>query len=924
MSLGTLRSGLAAALFAATLPLSGAPPEPPAPPGPRPLSQAEREAVSWALGYLVHGPPAFVEVLSGLSPLGRLDPADAQREIEVRAGPPRGARWELRTVVPSLEDRVVAFSVGLPSGMDETLLLHVAREGERFRLRSLEILSEPSSFALGSGPPAVVEPPGPSAAEEGRTTPLLVLAGALLLSGTALLVAAVLKREPVARATFAVCGAALLATAWFGLRRLEMSASRKPDEPEASAAWRSGAALRELLPLRRALATGSFAEADGILSRLPARGPAAEVGRLWKAQRALSEMDLPQAERLLATFPAPSPIPLAEILRARLLALRSREAEAAVAYERAINLGPGQDGLWWEAAQAFRLLGFEERAKVFLRRLARIGTREAGAYYALAAQEAREKRPERGEPLFRLGWSLAPVSRADLFDDPLLWSVASRPAIYPSLLLDQEGEPAYASLSPRTAPLDLPAGAVARLTAGLLRIAVDETELVVPGGVVLAPPGLAPTDAAAEQRDEEQRALANLKRLTAAARSAGALTQPLLRRQVAAAVSGLVAANRWGELAALTAGISPGSDAVPVEILFRRAEALRRTGHLDEARAFLAELSNSTVLLRRATPVVLFSLAELLVSVDRYDEAIRLLERVAVAVPYAGVDDRLRQVRMEKRLAAANEVLRTDHFDVVYPSERSVGFARQMGDLLEAERQRLLPLVPLTGESRRVTVHLLSWEDFATTWASAPGVVGLYDGKIRLPLGGMRSLVPELVALVTHELAHAMLDEATAGRAPRWLQEGLAQHAEMTRFRSNPIPEYVARGRFLSLTALDEALRSLPDRATAEQAYLEAFWWVVFVDRTAGRSALHRLLWAFRDGAATTEEGVRQAFGEPLSAFHGRFRAWSVGSAPKVWTVDVLRYDLAEPGAVRSLPVATPPRKKKDVPDSLKPPSDEW
>jgi len=57
----------------------------------------------------------------------------------------------------------------------------------------------------------------------------------------------------------------------------------------------------------------------------------------------------------------------------------------------------------------------------------------------------------------------------------------------------------------------------------------------------------------------------------------------------------------------------------------------------------------------------------------------------------------------------------------------------------------------------------------APIWAG-----GLYDGTIRLPVHNLQE-GPELQRMVTHEWTHAVLHQATAGRCPLWLHEGLAE-----------------------------------------------------------------------------------------------------------------------------------------------------
>lgn len=77
-----------------------------------------------------------------------------------------------------------------------------------------------------------------------------------------------------------------------------------------------------------------------------------------------------------------------------------------------------------------------------------------------------------------------------------------------------------------------------------------------------------------------------------------------------------------------------------------------------------------------------------------------------------------------------------------------------------------------------ITVLLYPRRQFRDVTQAPEWVGGLYDGKIRVPLGGLRRLDPPATAVLTHELTHAIVHSKTRGHCPRWLHEGLAQRFE--------------------------------------------------------------------------------------------------------------------------------------------------
>ena len=80
-----------------------------------------------------------------------------------------------------------------------------------------------------------------------------------------------------------------------------------------------------------------------------------------------------------------------------------------------------------------------------------------------------------------------------------------------------------------------------------------------------------------------------------------------------------------------------------------------------------------------------------------------------------------------------------------------------------------------------ITLQLFPTRAFREVTQSPDWVGGLYDGKIRVPLGGLDALTRRAKQVLSHELTHAVVHSKSRGNCPRWLHEGLAQMSESKR-----------------------------------------------------------------------------------------------------------------------------------------------
>jgi hypothetical protein len=313
-------------------------------------------------------------------------------------------------------------------------------------------------------------------------------------------------------------------------------------------------------------------------------------------------------------------------------------------------------------------------------------------------------------------------------------------------------------------------------------------------------------------------------------------------------VSALVRHNRWSDILTLT------ERDVPPELLHVRVRALLRANRVDDARR-LAETRQAT---DEPTRV---AIADAMSNAGQWATA----ETLFRSVP--GQELHLRRLELRRALATGAQTIVTQHFDIRHDASINPAIAARIGDFLEAELARLQTRLPKR-ELRKVAVNVLRWDDFRGGITFSDHILGLYDGEILFPFAAVEQFKPEVVAVITHELTHAILAQATGDNAPRWFQEGVASRMELVPRHENAFTNTPA-ALVLPVTLLDAVM----EKNVEPSAYVVAQTFIRFLEDRYGAKAIDALAAEFAKGT-NSDDALLKLAGKPLEALDADFRQW--------------------------------------------------
>lgn len=238
---------------------------------------------------------------------------------------------------------------------------------------------------------------------------------------------------------------------------------------------------------------------------------------------------------------------------------------------------------------------------------------------------------------------------------------------------------------------------------------------------------------------------------------------------------------------------------------------------------------------------------------EELDRALRAWRQALSLRPDPQLEAAVARVEREAQASEGLESRASGRFLLRYEQERlaSPRLAASLLRALDRMYDRLASAFHLVPREP-IVVLLYPDQTFYELTGMPPQVHGLYDGKVRLPVQGMTALTPQLEQVLEHELVHAFVYFKSRGRAPHWLQEGLAQYYAGQR---PPLSPETFRPLFEPRdgTALARIEAAFLDLRQSSAAYAASWFVVDTLMRRYARGDMERLLEALGRGGSVPQ-----------------------------------------------------------------------
>jgi tetratricopeptide (TPR) repeat protein len=327
-------------------------------------------------------------------------------------------------------------------------------------------------------------------------------------------------------------------------------------------------------------------------------------------------------------------------------------------------------------------------------------------------------------------------------------------------------------------------------------------------------------------------------------------------------------------------------------------------GKLDEALRYLAQARS----ILPQNGVVAVNYAVVLTELHRYSEAVAAAEEAVRLAPDIGASHAVlgycyyqigkladavrelkkslaieRETQVEQLLAKVERELAAEgnfneqsssHFALKYEGGQAPAtFRRQVLEVLEQHYNDLEHDLDYSPRSP-IQVVLYTQQQFFDVTKAPQWTGALNDGKLRIPVNGLQQVDSSLSRVLKHELAHSFINLASNGRAPTWLNEGIAQLVEPGSIARDGkrLASLYTSGHNIPLNQLETSFTRFSE-GEAAVAYAQSLASAEYIREVYGMSGLSLMLKRLAEGQSN-ETALRSAVHSGYAQFDRELALW--------------------------------------------------
>lgn len=327
--------------------------------------------------------------------------------------------------------------------------------------------------------------------------------------------------------------------------------------------------------------------------------------------------------------------------------------------------------------------------------------------------------------------------------------------------------------------------------------------------------------------------------------------------------------SKYNEAASLletAASLKPGSAVLRCNLGIALYKDNRREEALDEFKGAIGS-DPDNALAHKMCGLILYWKGQM-------PEALKELKEAARLSPSdTEVQSVLQKIEREYSVEKEFDVDSHVSFTVSFDGRKDYRVGRAVIDALEEARGKVgsdLNFYP----REKVAVVIYSGGQFHDLIDKPKNVGGVYDGKIRVPIGGLDTDRDKdlLRRVLMHEYTHAAIHFLTHNRCPLWINEGIAEYESEAwdKNKEAQIKEALRNGTLIPIKDLSAALKDVSSKRIG-LAYCEALAAMKFIADHYGVYNLRRILDSV-DAGDDSDKALTKAISRDVAGLEDEWR----------------------------------------------------